>query len=65
MTGKAYYLISSLVFTVVALGHALRAVRGAEILIAGSDVPMSVSWLFTVVAGGLALWGFRLAAKSS
>lgn len=64
MTSKAYYLVSSLVFTVVALGHTLRAVRGAEILIAGSEVPLSVSWLFTAVAGALALWGFRLAAKS-
>ncbi len=64
MTTKGYCLMSSLVFTIVALGHAWRALRGTEILIAGSAVPMGVSWLFAAVAGGLALWGFRLAAKA-
>ena len=65
MKAKGYCLISALVFTVVALGHAWRAVRGLEIVIGGSEVSIGVSWLFVVVAGALALWGFRLAAKAS
>jgi len=37
-------------------------VQGMPVQIAGWEAPIAVSWLAVVVAGGMAIWGFRLAA---
>ena len=55
---KLFATIAVAVFVVVALLHVLRILMGWEVLIQGAVVPMWVSYLGLVVAGGLAflLW---------
>ena len=58
-TQRGYVTASALVFTVVALLQAWRAAVGAPVEIAGTAVPVLFSWIAAVVAGGLAVWGWR------
>jgi len=55
---KPFTTIAVAVFTLVALLHVLRILVGWEVLIEGAVVPMWVSYLGLVIAGGLAflLW---------
>ena len=61
MNGKGYNLISALVFTGVALAHAVRAARGLPLVIGSWPAPVGLSWLAAAAAGLLAFWGLRLA----
>ena len=58
-----YVVVSGVVFGVVAVLQAVRALNQWPVLIAGFDVPVWASWIATVVAGGLCAWAFRSAAK--
>jgi len=55
---KPFTTIAVALFTLVALLHLLRILMGWRVLIQGAVVPMWVSYLGLVVAGGLAflLW---------
>ena len=61
MNAKSYCVVSGLVFTAVAIAHGLRAVRQLPLVIGTWQVPVGGSWAAVVVAGLLAIWGFRLA----
>jgi len=58
-TQRGYVTASALVFTIVALLQAWRAAVGAPVEIAGMAIPVMFSWVAAVVAGGLAIWGWR------
>ena len=58
-SNRGYITASALVFTVVALGQAWRAVVGAPVEIGGQSIPVAFSWIAFVVAGSLAAWGWR------
>jgi len=60
MSARTYCTVSAVAFAVVAIAHLVRAVRGLPVVIGTWPAPMAISWLGVVVAGGLALWGFRL-----
>ena len=60
---RAYLAVSGTLFGIVALMHVLRLVQDWPVQLAGWPVPLWVSWIGVLVAGGLCLWGFRLAAK--
>ena len=55
----SYTRISALVFTVVALLQAWRAASGFPVVVDGWTVPVAASWVAFVVAGALAVWGWR------
>jgi hypothetical protein len=63
MSGRRYCLVSALVFTLVAVGHLWRAAAGWPLIIDAWPAPLAVSWLAVAVAGSLAAWGFRQAAR--
>ena len=63
MSWKTYFLLTGIIFALVALAHALRIYMDWPVMIAGWSVPKSVSWIVLVVAGGLALVAFRFTAK--
>jgi hypothetical protein len=63
MNARTYCAVSAVVFVVVAVGHLLRAVQGTPVLIGGWPAPQAISWAAVLIAGGLALWGFRLWAR--
>ena len=63
MTEKTFATIAAVIFAVVALLHQLRLVMGWSIVIDSWTVPMWLSWVGLVVAGGLAYFGTRLAVR--
>lgn len=56
---KPFTTIAVGVFALVALLHVLRLILGWEATIQGSVVPLWVSWLGVVIAGGLAIMLWR------
>ena len=51
--------IAAILLTAVAIAHLARVVLGIEATVAGTAVPMWVSIVATVVAGGVALMLWR------
>ena len=62
MDKKTFSLVAGLIFAVVALFHLVRIFEDWPVIIGDWSVPKSLSWIALVVAGGLALLGFRFAA---
>lgn len=65
MSARTYCTLSSVVFSVVALAHLLRAVRNVPLLLGTFAVPVWASWVAAIVAATLAVWGFRLASSAT
>jgi hypothetical protein len=63
MNRKTYCLLAGIIFTLVALFHLIRIFEEWPVIIGDWSVPNAVSWVALVVAGGLALLGFRFAAN--
>jgi hypothetical protein len=57
---RAYLKISGAIFGIVALAHLHRLVRHWPIDVAGHMVPLGVSWVGLVLAGGLSIWALQL-----
>jgi hypothetical protein len=57
---RAYLQVSSVIFTLIALGHVVRVARRWPLLIAGRPLPALVSLVVVGVAGAMAVWGWRL-----
>jgi hypothetical protein len=57
---RAYLQISGTLFGLIALAHLLRLLRHWPINLLGHTVPLWVSWLGLVLAGGLSIWAWRL-----
>ena len=64
MNERAYFLVCSTIFLVVAAAHLSRLFLGWDILIGGWHAPHWISIPGAIVAGLLAAWGFRLAARA-
>jgi hypothetical protein len=60
---RLYLRVSGLLFGLVAIGHLVRTVRRWPLSIAGHPVPAGVSLLVLVVAGGMAIWAWRLLSQ--
>ena len=56
---RNYTRISALVFTFVAVLQGWRAASGFPIVIDGWTLPTAGSWIACIVAGALAIWGWR------
>ena len=65
MDQKAFSIVAGVVFAAVALFHLVRIYMGWPVHIGDWSVPMWLSWIGLVVAGGLAFFGFRLAAQEA
>ena len=63
MTPRTYSLIAGIIFSLVALLHALRLLRGWHVVIGDLSLPVWVSWLGLVIAGYLAYQGFRVSRR--
>lgn len=53
------------VFALVCLGHLLRIITQADVLIAGRQIPVWVNVVGVLIAGGLSLWMWRLSAHAA
>jgi hypothetical protein len=63
MNRKTFSTVAGGIFALVALFHLIRIFEDWPVIIADWSVPKSLSWVALVVAGGLALLGFRFAAE--
>ena len=59
MTTSSYCKVSAIVFAFVALLHLWRFALGLPLQIGAWSVPPLFSLVAGLVAGGLAIWGFR------
>ena len=57
---RAYVQVSGALFGVIAFAHLVRLFRHWPIDLAGHMVPLWVSWLGLLFAGGLSVWALRL-----
>lgn len=63
MDQKTFAIVSGAIFALVALLHILRILMGWPAMIGGWMVPVWVSWIGLVVAGGLSYFGLSLAMR--
>jgi hypothetical protein len=60
MNTKAYLIVSTLIFAVVAVMHLLRLVLGWSVVLGMTSVPLWVSMLAVLVSASVAIWGLSL-----
>jgi len=60
MTPRLYSLITAALFSLITLLHALRLLRGWQVTIGDTVVPLWVSWIGLAISGFLAYEGFLL-----
>jgi hypothetical protein len=60
MTMRAYLLLTTVLFTVIALVHLLRFAFGWTAVVGTWTVPLSVSLIAIVICVLLAFWGMNL-----
>jgi hypothetical protein len=60
MTPRVFFLITATLFTLIALLHVLRLLRGWQVTIGDVAVPLWVSWIGLAITGYLAYQGIKL-----
>ena len=65
MNQRTFSIVAGVIFAVVALLHLVRIYMDWPVMIGDWSVPMWVSWIALVVAGGLAYLGLRFAARDA
>jgi len=63
MDQKRFNMVAGVIFAAVALLHALRILMGWPVVIGGWTVPMWVSGIGLVVAGGLGYFALSLVRR--
>ena len=63
MDAKRFSLVAGVIFALVALFHLVRIFMEWTVIIGDWPIPMWLSWIALVVAGGLALLGLRLSER--
>ncbi|PYP53395.1 MAG: hypothetical protein DMD39_05030 [Gemmatimonadetes bacterium] len=59
-----YELVSGIIFTIVALAQLTRTLLGWPAQVSSFNVPIWWSGLAFLIAGTMAVWAFRSAARS-
>jgi hypothetical protein len=65
MNRNTYPWVAGTIFTLVALFQLVRIFEDWPVIIEDWSVPKWVSWVALIVAGGLALFGFRFTANEN
>jgi len=60
---KKYVVVSGVLFAVIAVIQAVRALNQWPVQVADFDVPVWVSWVAMAVAGSLGMWALRSGRK--
>ena len=63
MNPKAFSLVASVIFTLIALGHLSRLILRFPMVMGGWAVPLLANGVAVLIFGYLAYEGFRLARK--
>lgn len=64
MKNGSYASVSGVVFALVALMHALRAILNVPVHVGSRALPIGISWVGAVVAAMLCVWAFRTVKRS-
>ncbi len=64
MEQRTFVIVAGVFFALVALFHLTRIWLGWPAVIGGWAVPMWLSWVALIVAGGLAYFGLRFGART-
>jgi hypothetical protein len=64
MNTKAYLIVSTVIFAVVAVMHLLRLVLGWSVVLGMTSVPLWVSMLAVLVSASVAIWGLSLMRRA-
>ena len=59
MDQKTFSIAAGVIFAVVALFHLVRIYMGWPVMIGDWSVPMWLSWIGLIIAGGLAFFGMQ------
>ena len=63
MISSKYAVVSGILFGVIAIAQAARALNQWPVQVGGFDIPVWVSWVAVVVAGSMCVWAFRSARR--
>lgn len=63
MDQKTFTMLAGVIFAGLTLLHVLRILMGWPAAIGGWTVPMWLSWVGVVVAGGLSYFGLSIAMR--
>jgi len=55
--------VASIVFALFAVGHILRLIKHAQVVVGTHHIPMVVSGVGLIIAAGLSIWMWRLSSK--
>ena len=64
MKSNGYASVSGSIFGVIGVLQAIRAVLQMPVQLGSQTVPVWVSWIAALVAGGLCVWAFRTARQA-
>jgi hypothetical protein len=64
MNTKAYVIVSSSIFTLIALMHLIRLLQGWSLQVGSLGVPFWISVLAVLVGAIVAAWGFMLVRRT-
>jgi hypothetical protein len=56
--------VASIIFGIFAIGHLLRLIKNAQVIVGSHTIPMGLSWVALIVAAILCIWLWRLASRS-
>jgi hypothetical protein len=54
--------VASIIFGIFAIGHLLRLISHAQVMIGTHIIPMGLSWIALIVAAILSIWMWRLSS---
>jgi hypothetical protein len=60
-----YVLVSGIFLVLIACVQLLRVILGWQVTVAGLEIPLWISGIAALIAGSLAIWAFRVRARSS
>jgi hypothetical protein len=63
MNTKAYLIVSTVIFGLVAVMHLLRLALGWSVVLGMTSVPLWVSLLAVLVSASVAIWGLSLVRR--
>jgi hypothetical protein len=52
--------VASIIFGIFAIGHLIRLLKQAQVIVGSHTIPMGVSWIALIVATILCIWMWRL-----
>ena len=65
MSKHLYLVVSATVFTLVCVGHLVRAISAVPVQVGEYELPLYISWIAAVVAGVLAVSAVRLLREAA